>query len=220
MRRTGFTLMEVLAVIIVIGVLSTVGYVNYENTVEDSKAKISRANMEALNTALNIYIIENDQIPGDLTQLPSKYINDAYAQVIKREGAWKMKLAYFIAGLKERNLAYAETAKSYMLNKLAKGDMQLITDPADPTPPSSCEACVSYGLNQALKGLTAAQYNALGDDIVTIGECDVPVFTHTAQLSVTRHKKREFIIQMHKYGQGVTKKSRIRKFEHAAGLDN
>jgi hypothetical protein len=67
--------------------------------------------------------------------------------------------------------------------------------------------------------LKAVDYNKL-DDVVTIGECDVPVFSNTSELAVTRHTKRNFMLQANKYGQAVTRKARIEKFKHATGLDN
>jgi len=217
MRKKAFTLIEIITVVTIIGILATIGYPAYENAVEDSKAKVSQTNLKALKAALDIYVMEYDQVPGDLSQIPPGYIKNAYAAVIKREGAWKIKLAYFIAGLQDGNLAYALN-QDFLLNKLAKGDRGAITDPSDLTPPGSCTECVSYGLNSVLNpslgvGITAAGYEALTDATIIIAECDTATFTSDSEIARRRHKRRQYgtVWVVVSYGQGISRRSEIKE---------
>ncbi len=210
MRKKAFTLIEIITVVTIIGILATIGYPAYENAVEDSKAKVSQTNLKALKAALDIYIMEYDQVPGDLSQIPPGYIKNAYAEVIKQEGAWKIKLAYFIAGLQDGNLAYAAN-QDFLLNKLAKGDRGLITDPSDRTTEG-----ISYGLNSVLNpspgvGITAVGYNALAGYAIIIAVCDTDTFTLDSGIARRRHTRRQYGIAwvVVSYGQGISKISEI-----------
>mgnify|MGYP001590185566 CR=1 FL=1 len=71
MRKAGFTLMEMMLVVVVIGILATLGFPAYKNVIEDSKAKVCQTNLRVISAALDIYAMEHDSIPGDLSKLPS-----------------------------------------------------------------------------------------------------------------------------------------------------
>jgi len=78
MRSHGLTLIEVLLGIIVVSILVTLAFPTYRmNVVEDSRARVCEAHLRTLKTGLDIYAAENDVMPGDLSQLPSSYVNRA-----------------------------------------------------------------------------------------------------------------------------------------------
>ncbi|MFA5090714.1 MAG: prepilin-type N-terminal cleavage/methylation domain-containing protein [Candidatus Omnitrophota bacterium] len=196
MRKTSFTLMEIMVVLIVVGILATVSISSYRNFVEDSKAKICRANMETLVTALDVYALEHDIMPASLSQLPQQYIDKAYAQVMRKQG-WGIKLARLVADWDESGLAYADS----FLRALAKGNIQLITCPKDSTPPAA--GGNSYGMNSLLANMSSGRYRALSADMVLIGDCAQPAFSSNSDLT-QRHNHFVFFIAQ-PYAQAISK---------------
>jgi len=194
MRIKALTLVELVAVVIMIGILATLGYPVYTNIIEGSKTKICQSNLDALSIALDIYVMENDSTPGDLSQIPTEYFKKAYACVLQRKGAWKVKLAHFILDLSNRGLAYANggptnptASENFLRNNLARGDIKILHCPGDSdTNPSH----ISYGINKNLEGRTAVQYKTFGDTL--IADCNQTSFMNNYQTDTHRHKKIRF----------------------------
>ena len=170
MGRKSFTIMEVIVVVIIIGILATLGFPAYRNVIEDSRAKVCQANLSALQTALDVYAMEHDVMPGDLSELPAKYLERGYAKVLQQKGAWKIKLAYFILGIGQGKLAYA----GLLTDDLAKGNASLLTCPDDTTPPAAGGR--SYGVHAGLAGMTSHDYRNLRGDTLMIGDCEAQTF--------------------------------------------
>jgi len=194
MRKGAFTLIEVMVIIVIIGILGTLGFPVYQNFVDNTKLVVSQKNQEALLKAIDIYLMENDQVPADLSSIPPAILDRAYAQVLKEPGSWKVPLAYSILNFKFINEAYAtyppaHSTQDFLLNKIAKGQMKLLVDPSDRTPYGSCTNCVSYGLNSDLAGMTLPDYQALDGETVIIGDCDTATFTSLEDLAFNRHKE-------------------------------
>ena len=164
MNAKSMTLVEVLMVLVVIGILATIGYPSYRNFVEDSKAKVCANNLEIIKTSLDIYAMENDEMPGNLSLIPAEYIRRAYAKVSGRGQPLGLKIAYWVVGFEKRGLAYAG-----LLHDLAKGDIKVITCPADHTPPPSG---VSYALNSMLKNMKSETYKNLSASTTLIADWD------------------------------------------------
>jgi prepilin-type N-terminal cleavage/methylation domain-containing protein len=77
-RRLGFTLVELMIVMVVIGILAIVAIPKFSNTIARSREASIKANLAAIRSALSIYYSNNDgEFPGDLGVLPMnvKYIN-------------------------------------------------------------------------------------------------------------------------------------------------
>lgn len=210
MNKKSFTIMEVIVAVVIIGILATLGFPGYKGMVENQKAKVCQQNLEALKRALDIYAMENDTLPGDLSELPVRYIQKAYAQILQEKGAWKIKLAYFIVDLEKRGLAFAqqeeEDSQSFLTDILAHGDIKIITCPADHTPPTKVGGQVrnrSYGMNSALKNLSSSDYRNLASGIYIIADCESPEFSGTSGLS-SRHEHAS-LFSSDNYAQAVTK---------------
>lgn len=167
MIKKAFTLIEIVAIVAVIGILVTLGINAYGNIIEDSKAKICDTNQQALKTALDIYAMEHDTLPGDLSMLPSEYIQKAFARIMQGRGAWKIKLAYFVVGLEDRGVAYAGLLTDY----LARGNQKLLTCP------KNTSGGISYGMNSALSNMSRADYRGLSSDTVLIADSNQATFT-------------------------------------------
>ncbi|HEY5993290.1 MAG TPA: type II secretion system major pseudopilin GspG [Gallionellaceae bacterium] len=79
-RSGGFTLLELLVVIVIIGLLA--GYVGpkYFNQVGKSEVKVARAQIEAFDKALDQYRLDNGHYPNTsqgLASLVTKPVNEA-----------------------------------------------------------------------------------------------------------------------------------------------
>lgn len=181
MKKQAFTLMEIVIVIVVIGILATIGIPGYQNTIEDAKARVCEMNLETLQLALDDYAMEYDKIPASLSELPQEYIQKAYVKILQRKDAWKIKLAYFILERQTKNFAYAQS----FISQLSGGNMASITCPADTTPPG--QGGISYGFNSILGNMTKKQYQALPVDTALIGDCESATYTSSADLD-ERHK--------------------------------
>jgi competence protein ComGC len=202
MRRKSFTMLELAVIVVIVGILVTLGFPLYNKLIEDSKAKVCETNLKALGLALEAYGMDNDKMPSVLSQLPQEYIKKAYALILKEpKDAWKTKLAYFILNLQERGLAYA----AFLKDDLAKGDMSLITCPKDKTPPAA--GGVSYGINAALAGKSYQYYlQNIADTTLLIGDCENSTFSKPDEL-VERHNYYSF--GGGTYSQTITKEKKI-----------
>ena len=201
MRKKSFTLIELIIVLIIVGGIITVAIPLYHNVVEKAKAKVCEANLKVLAAAVEIYALENDQLPGSLGQLQPQHLRKAWAQIFKEEDEWKIKLAYFIVDFDNRGLAYAS---SNLLQRYLGGDIKLITCPSDPTPPPQG---TSYGINCALAGMSYRDYKNLPDSYIVVGDCETSCFHSLWELSF-RHKRYFFYYPSH-YAHYITKARRI-----------
>lgn len=58
-RRVGFTLLEMMIVIVIIGILATVGLAGYTKTIEKSRSQEAIANLRLIRAGERIYRVEN-----------------------------------------------------------------------------------------------------------------------------------------------------------------
>jgi prepilin-type N-terminal cleavage/methylation domain-containing protein len=207
MRKIAFTLVEILVVVVILGILVTVGIPTYRNLVEEQKAKVCQTNLEVLKKSLEIYIMEHDVIPASISQIPSEYLEKAYAQILQKKGAWKIKLAYFILDWQKRGFAYA----AFLKDGIAKGDVTLITCPSDNTSPAA--GGVSYGINSALAGISSQEYRLMPGGTLLMGDCDSTVFYDPSGLS--KPHGHQVFFSVTKYAQGVIKEGDIVKVEES-----
>jgi len=188
MKRSAFSLMEILCTLIIMGIIATIAFPTYQSFIEDSHARVCETNLRALKTALDIYAMDHDTMPGALGALPQEYINKAYAQVMERKDAWKAKLAYAILEWSERGLAYA--ADPNFLYTLAKGNIRLITCPnAAQSPIDAGGGAIntpSYGINGAIAGITSLAYRAIPANTTLISDL-VPRHIRVFRVSAGRY---------------------------------
>jgi general secretion pathway protein G len=65
----GFTLIEVLLVVAILGILATVVVVNFAGKQEGAKIKATRASIASIATAVSMYEVELGKFPVSLTDL-------------------------------------------------------------------------------------------------------------------------------------------------------
>ncbi len=74
MRKTtrGFTLLELSAVMLIIGIFVTLAIPNYSKMIEDAKYARAKVDIHNITLGLNTYYIEKGQYPNNLNQLLSQ----------------------------------------------------------------------------------------------------------------------------------------------------
>ncbi|MFA4991816.1 MAG: prepilin-type N-terminal cleavage/methylation domain-containing protein [Candidatus Omnitrophota bacterium] len=76
MRRKGFTLLEVLIVVIILGVLAAIALPQYANTIEKAKSGEASANIGMVRSALDRYWYQNSSLTTSFDDLDITDPND------------------------------------------------------------------------------------------------------------------------------------------------
>ena len=95
-KETGFTLVELLVVVAIIGILSAVAVVNFQSGLDRSKQTKSLASMRGLSSALHAYELDLSYLPADgttTTALATLLSHNLYNTVDPHDG-WGHDLEY------------------------------------------------------------------------------------------------------------------------------
>jgi type II secretory pathway pseudopilin PulG len=206
---TGFTLAEVLLIVVIAGILASIAIPSYQNFLEDQKAKVCETNLKTLKQALDIYAIDHDTMPASLSELPNEILNKALARVLQEKGAWRIKFACFIVGLHRDNLLYAAPVVPFV-QQLARGNNKILVCPKDDNILN--HGGISYGIYSSLAKMKKRDYKddkKLSRDIPLLGDCDMPVFSDSSQLK-DRHGYQKNILDSQKYALAITKNGKMR----------
>lgn len=64
-RKTrGFTLIELMIVVVIIGILAAIAIPKFQDVTESAKKAACRSNLRNIVTALNLYLADNGEYPG------------------------------------------------------------------------------------------------------------------------------------------------------------
>jgi general secretion pathway protein G len=77
-NQRGFTFVEVLAVILVLGVLVAIALPNYFGAEADARSAVRTANVRSINSALALYQYRNGSCPADATAFTAFLSNTSY----------------------------------------------------------------------------------------------------------------------------------------------
>lgn len=197
--RKNFTLIEIVIVVIILAILVSAAIPIYHNAVESAKERVCVVNQQALLGAVEIYALEKDELPADISKLRKEHIEKAWAKVSK-QGGWKLKLAYFIVDLDKQGLAYAAWVEKYL------GDVKHFRCP-------KATGAHSYGLNQNLINMSYEDYKNLPDDTIIIADAGGAIFNPDPTQPNTysfRHEKYKIgQLQPEKRALGIRKKNVI-----------
>jgi prepilin-type N-terminal cleavage/methylation domain-containing protein len=88
--QRGFTLMELMIVIVIIGVLAAIGVPAYKNYVSDAKNSACEANKRAIETAAGMYYMETGEGLSEYntTKSPSNELQTYLANVTEFDCPW------------------------------------------------------------------------------------------------------------------------------------
>ena len=68
-RRSGFTLIEVILVVVIIGILAGIAIPNITGKSDKAKVSQGKANVTTLDSAIDSYYLENSEYPSSLDEL-------------------------------------------------------------------------------------------------------------------------------------------------------
>lgn len=184
MKKNNFTVTEILIVVIIVGVLATIGVPLYYNTVENAKARACELNLKTILGAVEAQTLEHDSFPASLSGISDKNFNKAWAKVLKEEGAFKVKFTYFLVNLDKGGLVYAANAPEVPWIHKFISDGKTLTCP-------SVHSGNSYGINASLEGKTYEQYKQAPEGTLVVGDCNNNKFSGAGELE-PRHKMYNF----------------------------
>ena len=181
--KTGFTLLELLAVLTVILVLSTIAMFLYQRSLAYAKGTVCQTNLRALHEAITLYSTENDALPASLGQLKLEHLEKGYARAMKGR-AWLIKASTFLIQLDASDRAYAQFLTYDNLKKYG-ASKNIFHCPADHN------GGASYAINSQVQGKTWAE---IGRDVILVADCDSYTFSTMDQLA-KRHRYKALAIK-------------------------
>src|SRR5512147_1595662 len=89
-RRNGFTLIELMIVMVIIVLLASVGVAIYGNSVKNSRETVLRADLAELRKALDAYYADKQKYPASLEDLVTeKYLRKVPVDPITNAADWQ-----------------------------------------------------------------------------------------------------------------------------------
>ncbi len=174
----GFTLTELLVVVSILLVLSAIAMYLHQRVLAHAKEKVCQTNLRALQTAVELYVAENEVLPGILTRLKQEHVEKGYAKAMQDKG-WLIKAYTFLIKLDASDHAYAEFLTYENLKEYGVTE-KIFHCPADHN------GGASYGINSDMEG---DSWVNVGNGVILIADCDSHTFNSTDQLKL-RHKNR------------------------------
>lgn len=143
MKKTGFTLVEILVAIVILTVVASLSIATYQKTVNTNRNTICLQNLKVLQAAVDIYTLEKDTLPTTLSRLEPRHIYLAYEKVVG-----KQKENSFLVFLRNRfglKPVWAQSLGKYYANNPAvlRCPADAMTNPPDIAKPFTH----SYQLN-------------------------------------------------------------------------
>ena len=179
-NKTGYTLIELVVVMAIILILSTIGIFVYQRFIAHARGTVCKTNLKALETATEVYTAENDALPASLGDLKLEHLEKGYAKAME-DRRWLIKFYFFIVKLNTPKQVYAQFL-TYQNLKTYGATEGIFHCPADPN------GGISYGINGNLVGRL---WSDVDMDELVIADSDQYVFTTMDDLA-KRHRNKAF----------------------------
>ena len=183
-NKSGYTLIELCVTIAIILILSSIAIFAYQSVLASARKTVCKTNLNALGTAIENFVLENDALPATLGRLKLKHLEKGYAIAMEDRG-WVTEISLFLIKLDESDNAYAqyltyENLKSYGVTEGIFGC------------PSAGNPGASYAINGELEG---KRWSEVDKDDLIVADSDNHVFTSLDQLA-QRHDHQALAITM------------------------
>ena len=76
-QQEGFTLVELMIVVVILGILAGVGIQQYGRVQHNARVAAHNANVKVITSAVNMYLMVNDEAPEDIAALATAGYLDA-----------------------------------------------------------------------------------------------------------------------------------------------
>ena len=169
--QRGYTLIELMVVVTIILVLSSIGVFLYSRAIAHAKDTVCKTNLKTLNEAVILYLEEYDAFPASLGHLKREHLEKGYAKAMS-ERRWHEKLCFFLLTIEESESAYAQFLTYENLKKFGATQKAFQC-------PTAAEGAISYGINADLVGKRLSE---ISDNMILIADCDSLVFSSPDQI--------------------------------------
>jgi len=75
-KQEGFTLVELMVVVVILGILAGIGVQQYGRIQRDAKIAAHNANVRIITNAANMYIMMHDEVPGSVEALAPEFLQE------------------------------------------------------------------------------------------------------------------------------------------------
>jgi len=178
--KKGFTLLELLVVLTILLILSSVGMYLYHLSLAYAKDTVCQTNLRALQESVIFYTAENEALPGTLGDLKLDHIEKGYAKAMEGR-RWLVKACTLLIKFDASDQAYAHFLTYENLKKYGATE-KIFHCPADHN------GGASYGINGQLHGKSWSEIN---EHAIMVADSDSYVFYSLNQLS-RRHDHKAF----------------------------
>jgi len=181
-NKIGYTLVELLSVLTIILILSTLGIFIYSKCIAYAKRTVCQTNLQALDAATEVYAAENDALPASLGQLKLEHLEKGYARAMGERRRLK-KFSFFLVKLDSSDHAHAQflTYENLKTYGPSEGNFHC---------PADLNGGTSYGINGNLVG---KRWSDVRRGELVIADSDHNVFTTPDQLA-KRHRNKAFAV--------------------------
>ena len=177
MKKKVFSLVELIVSVVIIGIVSTTGYVGYKSVMENAKDKVCATNEKIIFETLKIYALEKNVLPGSLGSVPSQYYEKAYAKVLNNEkNQLLIKTAYFLIDSRRKGFIRKVFAQGLLDIGLKA---EVLDCPKDKTPYSA--GGISYGMAASLVNASLADFKNF--EGVVVACCETATFGSLPELA-------------------------------------
>lgn len=76
--QDGFTLVEMMMVILIIGILLGIAFISYTFSLERTRETACRSNLKIMREVIRVYEVENDAYPPSLQDLVPDYLEQGF----------------------------------------------------------------------------------------------------------------------------------------------